>query len=487
MENKTKYSFLKSVIVNALILAAVLLATHMMYETNDDYAIASRIVDGYPEVNFVNYYLCLILVRLQVAVPSMNAYVIFMIGASFISFTCILKLIMDRTDQKIIHIASALVIAVFSVDHYCTIQFTKSAALLTCAALMLMLDTLTRKKNILHIFFALILLYSGAALRIDTLIAAIGFAGLYLLYWLFLNRKKLSEDGYLTGKRIVLYIVLLALTGGCYAFNYMSYRANTDTDALKAYKEYSQARSDVVDFGVYENYDQNAAAYESIGISKNDLYLIDHWFFDYDGAASLDNLIKIKEIDSTGTREAYSVKQAAVSFAKSVKRSVLKLGFTGIHIIILCIIAIWMLIALHPRHWLYVIATGAFAACLYLALFYLQRPAYRAQYMADIGAAMWLMYTLSTAIEYDREYTGKYKRRPLLVMGICTSLVAAILLVPLCVRCNNSAEGVTGKKMPVELAEYLQDHSDSFFVCSIISLLIFSSSVPYSIISFPSG
>ena len=54
MENRTKYSLLKSAAINAVILAAVLIATHMMYETNDDYAIASRIVDGYPEVNFVN-------------------------------------------------------------------------------------------------------------------------------------------------------------------------------------------------------------------------------------------------------------------------------------------------------------------------------------------------------------------------------------------------------------------------------------------------
>ena len=373
---------------------------------------------------------------------------------------------MDRTDQKIIHIAAALVIAIFSVDHYCTIQFTKTAALLTCAALMLMLDTLTRRRNLFHILIALVMLYAGAALRIEGLVAAVGFAGLYLLYWMIINRKRLAEGGYLTGQRIVLFIVLLALTGGCYVFDQMSYKANTGTEALKAYKEYSQARSDVVDFGVYENYDKNAEAYEAIGISENDLYLIDHWYFDYDGAASLDNLRKIKEIDSAGSHESYSVKQAAVSFIKSVKRSVRKLGFTGIHIIILCIIALWMLIALHPRHWIYILATGAFAACLYLALHYLQRPAYRAQYMADIGAAMWLMYTLSTAFEHDREVSGTIRRKPLLVMGVCTSLIAAMLLMPLCIRCNKSYDGVTGKKMPAELAEYLEDHSDSFFVCS---------------------
>ena len=123
-----------------------------------------------------------------------------------------------------------------------------------------------------------------------------------------------------------------------------------------------------------------------------------------------------------------------------------------------------MIIALHPRHWLYIIATGAFAACLYMALHYMQRPAYRAQYMADIGAAMWLLYTLSTAYEYDREVRGTKRRRPLLVMGICTSLIAAMLLAPLFVRCNKSYDGVKGKLMPAELAEYIGDHSDSFFV-----------------------
>ena len=468
MENRTKYSLIKSLLINAVILAVVIISTHMLYETNDDYVIACRIVDGYPEVNFVNYYLCLILVRLQAVFTSVNAYVLFMICGSFASFTCILKLIMDRTSEKIIIIAAALIILVFSVDHYCTVQFTKTAVLMTIAALMLMMDSLACRKGAAAaagLVISVILLYAGAALRIDGLPAAVGFAGIYLIYWLITNRKKLVPEGYLTGKRILLYIVLLGLVGGCYVFNNMSYRANTAGEALSAYKEYSQARSDVVDFGVYDNYKKNAEAYDAIGISENDLYMIDHWYFDYDGAASLDNLRKIKEIDAASrSHDSTSVVQASVNCLKSILRSVRRLGYRGIHIIILCIIALWMVLALKPRHWLYIIATGAFALCIYLALFYLERPAYRATYMADIGAAVWLMYTLAAGYESGRAEGKNPRSKPLWVMGICTVLITAVLLVPLYVKCGESYKEVKGKPMTSGLADYLEDNQDSFFV-----------------------
>ena len=84
------------------------------------------------------------------------------------------------------------------------------------------------------------------------------------------------------------------------------------------------------------------------------------------------------------------------------------LSFTGIHIIYLCVLAVWMLLALKPKHWPYVIGTGLMSLALYLALFYMQRPTYRALYIADIGAAVWLLYYLMNNIDekilYDKIY-----------------------------------------------------------------------------------
>ena len=63
-ERPSKYNLIKSLVINTAILIAVLVCTDMGYETNDDFAIASRIVDGYPEVFFVNWFLAFVLTKL---------------------------------------------------------------------------------------------------------------------------------------------------------------------------------------------------------------------------------------------------------------------------------------------------------------------------------------------------------------------------------------------------------------------------------------
>lgn len=100
IKNEKKTNWLISLAVNAVILIAILMTTHMVYETNDDFAIASRIVDGYPETTFVNYYLCKIILLLQGMMPHMNAYVLFQIAASFIAFVCFYKIVLDGTGSR---------------------------------------------------------------------------------------------------------------------------------------------------------------------------------------------------------------------------------------------------------------------------------------------------------------------------------------------------------------------------------------------------
>ena len=70
MEAKSKQNLIKSIVINAVILIAMLILTDMAYETNDDYAIASRLAAGYPYVGFVNYYLCKVLIAVQRMIPA---------------------------------------------------------------------------------------------------------------------------------------------------------------------------------------------------------------------------------------------------------------------------------------------------------------------------------------------------------------------------------------------------------------------------------
>ncbi|MBP3895092.1 MAG: hypothetical protein J6D07_01360, partial [Mogibacterium sp.] len=111
-------NWIKSAVINLIIMVAVMLLTHMVYETNDDYAIASRIVDGYPEIVFINYYLCAMLAKVQVLTSSLNIFVLTQILLSFISFTIVLELLFDKSSHRIIQLVSVSIVIMLSIDAY---------------------------------------------------------------------------------------------------------------------------------------------------------------------------------------------------------------------------------------------------------------------------------------------------------------------------------------------------------------------------------
>jgi hypothetical protein len=215
---------------------------------------------------------------------------------------------------------------------------------------------------------------------------------------------------------------------------------------------------------LYEYYEDNADAYAEIGISENDLNLIDHWYFDYDGAASVENLTNIVAVDSADETPAYTGSKAVNIFKKEAIRSLKKLDYTGSHLIILFMIAVWMLISLSPRHWLYIFATGGLAACMYLALYYMQRPEYRALYIADIGAAMWLLYAASVGYKAPTESQRNLHSIPMKIMGVCIIIASVMLMLPAHHNIQKSFDKASRKVMPSEMTEYIQAHDDSFFV-----------------------
>jgi len=462
MKANNRQNLVKSIVINVVILIAMLAFTRMSYETNDDYAIASRIAAGYPYVGFVNYFLCKPLILIQKLIPSVNCFVIFLIAASFVSFTCVLYTIFSAGNDRMVRIAAAAMTVLFAFDHYSAIQFTKTAALVMTAGMLMLVDCVTNKKKAPGYIVAVLLIYLGACIRVDALLGAAGFAGIYGIVWLIQNRSRLKEDGYFTMPRIALYVLLVALVCGAYELDQYSCRINVSTEQLRYAEDYSLYRSNIVDFPTYEYYEDNVAAYDAIGISENDIYLIDHWFFDYEGAASMENLRNIDSIkrndDSTATVLVKSVKKCL----RRIYNGVREMSFTGIHIIYLCALALWMLLALRPKHWPYVILTGLMSLALYLALYYMQRPTYRALYIADIGAAVWLLYYLMNNID---EKKGA-RRGASAVMGAAVILITVMLMVPAYRGSESKADEADGKRMSETMQEYFMQNEDCLYIWS---------------------
>ena len=121
-----------------------------------------------------------------------------------------------------------------------------------------------------------------------------------------------------------------------------------------------------------------------------------------------------------------------------------------------------MLLALKPKHWPYVIGTGLMSLALYLALFYMQRPTYRALYIADIGAAVWLLYYLMNNIDEKKSP----RRGASAVMGAAVVLITVMLMVPAYSGSESKAADAAGKTMSETMQEYFLQNEDRLYVWS---------------------
>ena len=454
-ERPSKYNLIKSLVINAVILIAVLACTDMGYETNDDFAIASRIVDGYPEVFFVNWFLAFVLTKLQALTAVLNVHVFLMVAASFLAFVSILKLIMDRSSHVLTVAAACAVIAVFSFDHYCTIQFTKASTLVITAGAMLLMDAFMEHGGKGQAVAGLLLLFYGSALRIEGLVVVSAFTGLCFLKYLIDIRHDFKKE--MGGKRAAAFALIILAVICCFGSEFVSRKMNSRNEALAYYNDYNYYRSEVVDFSRLDYYEEQKADYDKAGFSKNDIELIRKWYFDYDGAASLENLTTILEISKRGAHDEMTPKKAVKEFIRGTKNSFDSKGLTAVHIIVLSVLALWALLSVRPSGKLLVIVIGIMTAVFHIYLYYIGRMAYRVAYVPDVCAAMWLLYILTDADCKKKTYTAA---------GVIAILVCILMIVPAYAGSAGLQESTRGRVMPEELSSYLQSNDGNFYVTS---------------------
>ena len=421
-------NWVRALIINAVILTVVMLCTNMSYETNDDYSISNRIMASSPYVEFTDYFLCSFLAMVQKWLPMVNVFVLFQVVMSFFSFVTITKLSLDLDRGILMRILCVLILVVYSFDHYATIQFTKTSGLLAVAGMLLIADTIVRQGNRICFLWALIFMYASTMLRFEMCAFPICFAGLYLLMRIVHGRKQIREKGYLSPGRLVGYVVVLVLLSGAAGVHFLSDAENLKTEELRDYIYYSTYRSYVVDYPIYEHFKEHPEEYSDIDITKNDFSLIDHWYFDYNGAASAENLTKIKEVyDSSSTAAKTSVRSAAEDCLKSTIKEMKDMTSGGIQIWILLGIALTAVIRLKPKYWWYVIAAGLGAIACYLLLYEMGRPAYRVIYIVNLSATVFLLH----AFERDHFWKGPDQASHKIlfntgrVLAICGGLVLA--------------------------------------------------------------
>ena len=461
MGKKGIQNWLISLSVNAVIMAAVLILTDLTYETNDDFAISAEIAAGYPYVGFVSVYFCRLLVAIQKVFPAANVFIYSQIVLSFIAFTVLVRIIFERQKSLLLTLLSLLITAYFSLDHYGCLQFTKTSALLMAAGLIWVADNYIHERSVLYFILAFALYFIGVSYRQKGMFPAVAYCALFMLLWwlcngreFFKERKPLPEIG------LALIIMMIMIVP--YGIDLASDAANAGTPELKAGRDYQRERTLVTDYPVIEYLEQNVGEYAEAGLSENDLTLIDRWFFDYDGAASYENLKTINRINAPYANMNKSLVKA---FKKAVRQSmeeVLSRDMVGCHIIFALMIALYLLIDRRPRAWLYIIVLGALTVGLYTALYYMDRVQYRAIYLPDVSVVFWLLYLAAISDRPEQKIPGNI----ILAAGI----IAVMISLPAGIRATNSMVEYNSTLIETpEISEYLTSHPDNFYILPTIS------------------
>jgi len=452
-------AWIKSLIINIIIFVTARLLTPIMYETNDDFSIALEIGDQYPYVGFLDFLVCKIMIAIQKVLPSWNIFIISQILFSFIAFVVILKVVINRSHDVMIDITAVAAIAVFSLDHYSSVQFTKSSVLIMTAGLLLVVDNFLHERKQSPFILGYFLIYMGAAYREEGLLPEIAYAGIFLILWAILNKFEGFGQCRTRGGEVALIIVLVLAAFGPYAVDAVSDNINRSTDELRTAAEYQDARAAITDRPTYKYYKENAEAYTEAGFSENDIYLVSHWVLDTEGAASYENLRTIAEIKTPSANADKSVVKVVKKCIKNTLTEIRNQSFSGIHVMLIIVLALLLIASIRPGKWWYVIGICGLEICIYIMLYYIQRPQYRAFYVGDIGAAVWLLYTLS--MEYRASGTSK---RSLRLVASLAVLTAIFLLIPAWNNLESQHASILKKIQSDTITEFYADNEDNLYI-----------------------
>ena len=448
--------WIAAIAVNAVILFVVTMLSDVYYETNDDFAIAQQLSDGYPYVGFVNYFLCRFLIAIQGLSPNGNIFVLAQIFFSFVALTVILKVFISRSDRPIEIMLSGVICLIFSFDHYSSVQFTKTAALIMTSGLLVLADNHTNERKKSAYAAGFFLFFLGVAFRQKGMFPALSFAAGFILIWLILNRKERLTEGRAV-KEVTLIILCAIVSVVPYGLDKLSDGINSGTAELKNAREYQAQRVLVTDYPLLKYYEQSEAEYESIGIDENDLTMINRWIFDYDGAASIDNLRAINAINEKYVKSSRSIVKSAKKAIRSSFYSLMEIDFTGLHIMIALMLVLVAMALCRPRTMVYIMFFAALTVVIYAAVYYMQRPQYRALYLSDESVAFWMMYAILTGEKRAGTRAG------FIMTGIAVVIIAA-MTVPtvrmLDASCRHSKSWVED----TDLLTYIEEHNENFYI-----------------------
>ena len=368
--------------LNALVLAFILLIVNVGYESNDDLTLAA-FVDGQfakadAHIPYINYVFASLLGFVyDIFGRNVAWFAVGQYGLLFLSFTALSFVLFERLRFWQGAVLSVIILLFFGVDVYTIISYTKTAGVCTMGGMLLLIhvmDSVGCKKwrTGLGLVGGLLCLV-GFMLRPMEFLPCFGLMAVLCLRWLY--GLLFSEKGSVKGKLsrlagfAVPFVLVAALCAGLYVADEMAwakepYNFYHDYDAVRvAYSDYGRPR-----------YDEMSEAYEALGLSETSVQLL------YEGNYFDTQVFTAQLMDSISAVRDEAFPPPSLGECLGVFLDDCLLGFfRNLHVYgFLFILAFWLCAGEHKlRDWLTLAGIAGLFALMYFYLIY------RGRYLVD--------------------------------------------------------------------------------------------------------
>ncbi len=250
-------------------------------ENNDDFILHSVLGGAFgepsPYVGIVNIYLAKLVCALQNTWPALNWFSVLLYAGLCAAFCAAGSCLwLARPDAVGGCIAAAFCVFV-SVPMYLSLQYTKFAIFIAAAGCMTILFGVYRRFRPGAVAAGTVLCLFGGMMRIQSFAAGAACALLPALYVLFSASRRGKFGKWLKANAALIgsYAVMLALVAGFYGAHQAAYAADPQA---AYYQRYLAAQQRVTDYPL-RAFEDEWESYEALGVSQNDLQMIEDWSF----------------------------------------------------------------------------------------------------------------------------------------------------------------------------------------------------------------
>ncbi len=268
-----RYLLLISMLYSFGIFWVVYFFSYPSWETSDDFLISGILQgisgEGSPYTLVVGYLLSWLIYHLQILVPQLNWLTVFELFSVWISFSFLNWFFIRRRNIEG-YAAFILFPLLFEISFYTSLNYTRSACILSFTGLMLIWFFSSEKHNISGIVCGMVLFLLGSLFRFACIYMGIPYVGILVVKHYWKNRKTFWKEKYKGCLPIFLLLGTLAVSFSLYGVHKLKYQEFAEkTD----YIEFNMARAKSYDY-LPNSYEDYAAEFKDIGLSYNDYLML---------------------------------------------------------------------------------------------------------------------------------------------------------------------------------------------------------------------